>query len=166
MRTIRLTDEEFELLCVLLSAEVESMVSYTKLTRSLFLRFNTGFARIKTLQPIELPATATINKPAKRLGRPPKKKVEESIHPVSLKDLEFVRLEDDFINKTSQIDIDDRYMKNLRRGRNHHAFILHAMGNSTKHNPIPEQAAPPIPEQKEGIDCFVREGGKVAKFGD
>ncbi len=147
MRTIRLTDEEFELLSVLLSAEVEAMVSYTKLTRALFLRFNNGSARIKTLQADELSATATIKKSAKRRGRPPKKKVEESIHPVSLKDLEFVRLEDDFINRTSQIGTDDRYMKNRRRGRNYRAFILERMRKPTKVSPIPGQAASPITEQ-------------------
>jgi len=124
MPTIKFSDEEFEHLGLLLSAEIDSTFNYTKLARSLILRFKTiPKRRVTTSQPIELPATSTINKPAKRRGRPPKNKVVESnvaaAHSVSQpKGVQMLRLEDDFIARTalsSRADPNARKKKRRRR---------------------------------------------------
>ena len=127
MPTIKFSDEEFEHLSLLLSAEIESTISYSKLTRSVILRLKPiSKPRIKTSQPLELPATATVNKPAKRRGRPPKNKTVESsvaaAHSVSQPNgVQMVRLEDDFIARTEQASmVDPNARKKKRRRRSNY----------------------------------------------
>ena len=78
MPTINFSDEEFEHLNLLLSAEIDTKQYYVKMVRSVISQFKSvPKRRIKTSQPLELPATAIIDKPAKRRGRPPKNKTAE-----------------------------------------------------------------------------------------
>ena len=124
MPTLKLSDEEFEHLGILLSAEIDAKQYYAKMMRSVISHFKSvPKSTIRKEKPSEIPATVVVSKPKKRRGRPTKIKTAESIVTVTTsvskpQSIQMVRLEDDFIARTAQIDPNAR--KKTRRRRSNY----------------------------------------------
>lgn len=143
MPTINLSDEEFEHLKLLLSAEIDAKQYYVRMVRSVISHFKSvPKSTVQKAKPYEMPATAIIDKPSKRRGRPPKNKTAEpsvtAAHSVSQpQSVPIMRLEDDFIARTAQVDPNARKKKRRRRANyRRKGVVLGYMSNSMSRYPV------------------------------